>query len=404
LIQSQAGNGWIYYTHIEKGSPQPPKPLNISGIVISENLKTYDAPSYRANNIGKLSAGTKIIIQHEINRWYLIEVNNSKVWVYKGVSKQDITVEPKFVLVYEKASTRGNIVATLTTGNSVKILDVVNGWYKISFNNKIGWVYSSHLYNGSPALTKIQAVTIENNTAVYRYPDVMSKKLQTLSFGDHVYIIREVDNYYYLSSDQFGYGWVKKNKVVPFSGKLTSLYGKTIVIDPGHGGYDSGAIGRYFGTLEKNINLSTALLLKSKLNQLGVNVVVTRLTDTFITLENRVRISHNYNADAFISIHYNSFPNNTSVTGIETYYYTYKKDYLLGYYIQQEMIKKTNFKNRGVKFGNLYVLRNNKQPSVLLELGFLSNSIEEAIIRTDSYRDKVTDGIINGLKLYFSQK
>lgn len=177
------------------------------------------------------------------------------------------------------------------------------------------------------------------------------------------------------------------------------LRNKTIVIDAGHGGYDVGAVGTT-GSYEKDLTYLTAKELESELTILGANVLLTRSRDEFVSLGSRASFSNISNADVFISIHYNSFQEQPEVTGIETFYYyeEYKK---LAQHIQEGIIKSTNSRDRGIEQGDLFVLRKNTRPAVLLELGFISNKESETKLKTKAYQKQIVSGIVNGLRTYF---
>src|SRR5690606_38055493 len=129
----------------------------------------------------------------------------------------------------------------------------------------------------------------------------------------------------------------------------------------------------------------TSQLLAKKLERLGAVPILTRNHDVFLPLENRVAYSHAYQADAFLSIHYNSAPEYPDVHGIGTYYY-YDSYYPLANEMQEEIIQATGFKNRDVKKESYYVIRENIRPGVLIELGFLSNREEENKLKTNAFQ------------------
>lgn len=177
---------------------------------------------------------------------------------------------------------------------------------------------------------------------------------------------------------------------------------KTILIDAGHGGHDVGAIGAA-ESYEKDIAFITASELERTLRLLGAKTIVTRKKDDFISLNARTSFSNKSDIDVFLSIHYNSFPEQPDVTGIETYYY-HDQHKELAQFIQRGVIQKTNAKNRGISKGDYFVLRENFKPSVLLELGFISNEESEDLLRTNFYQMKIVAGIVSGLKDYFGDK
>ena len=182
---------------------------------------------------------------------------------------------------------------------------------------------------------------------------------------------------------------------------------RIIVIDPGHGGDDPGAIsvtGRY----EKDLNFSVANKVFQGLIEKGYNVLMTRDTDTNIGLYERARIANENFADLFISIHGNSFPDNRAVSGLEVYYMRADKSqikiedqYPFAKSIHDEIIKSTGALSRGIKTNPYVVIRETKMSAVLIESGFLSNPQEESLLYSDEYQNYLAEGIIKGIESYF---
>ena len=177
-----------------------------------------------------------------------------------------------------------------------------------------------------------------------------------------------------------------------------TLNGLTIVVDAGHGGNDRGTTGMQ-GTDEKLLTLMTAELLSSKLKAAGANVVMTRDSDTYISLRKRVAITQQSGADAFISLHYDANPD-TSITGFTTYY-THNNQKALASSLNDGLASTITLRNRGAQPANFLVLRENRQNAVLVELGFLSNPSEERVLTTEMFREQATHGIYQGLINYF---
>jgi N-acetylmuramoyl-L-alanine amidase len=124
------------------------------------------------------------------------------------------------------------------------------------------------------------------------------------------------------------------------------------------------------------------------------------LYSNYISLNKRVEISHYHFADAFISLHYNSALD-TRASGLLTFYYG-QKDIKLADSVHSGLLQaSTGLPGGNVRFGNFHVLRENKQPAVLVELGFLSNPFDEMTVRSDSFQSKAASGITNGLAKYF---
>lgn len=175
------------------------------------------------------------------------------------------------------------------------------------------------------------------------------------------------------------------------------LSGYTIVIDPGHGGKDPGAIGLN-GIMEKDLILETSLAIAEKIEDFGGNVILTREDDRFVTLKDRILISNQNDVDAFISIHYNSYSEDY-VGGINTYYYNDGRR--LANVIQKRLSEEVSLRNRGVRQDSYRVLRDNRHPAILIELGFITNTTELATIQSPTYHDQVAEGITKGLMEYF---
>ena len=198
----------------------------------------------------------------------------------------------------------------------------------------------------------------------------------------------------------------RENRVIKdkieINGKLN------IVIDPGHGGKDSGAIALDGYTYEKDLNLLVAENLMEKLNNNSeINATITRTRDEYIKLLDRAAISNDSNADLFLSIHFNS-ADNSSAKGIEVLYASEKnvsiKDTVQKHFascLQKALIKETGALDRGIKNRPaIIVLNKTKNVSALVELGFLSNESDLENIKDPDYIDKLARGIYNGIEDY----
>ena len=183
---------------------------------------------------------------------------------------------------------------------------------------------------------------------------------------------------------------------------------KTIVIDPGHGGMDSGAIGINH-VLEKDVVLKVEqeiLRLNKTLFDNRFDIFLTRYGDTLVSLSDRSRLAKGLNADVFISLHCNS--SNATSRGIEVFVHDSnspktKASIELGVYILNECYQKLGFENRGVKFANFQVLRETTFcPSVLVEMGFLTSADEAGYFLETKNVRAMALGIIMGLYNYFN--
>lgn len=183
---------------------------------------------------------------------------------------------------------------------------------------------------------------------------------------------------------------------------------KTVVIDPGHGGYDAGSVG-INGTIEKNATLSIFLKLGAILEKKGFNVVYTRESDNVTwpsdnkkDLAARAAIANEASADIFISIHLNTFKME-EVRGTETYYNRVSTEgKKIAELIQNKIVKDVRSKDRGAQPGNFSVLKKVSAPAVLIELGYISNKSEESLLNSRSYQNKISGAIADGIYAYFN--
>lgn len=169
---------------------------------------------------------------------------------------------------------------------------------------------------------------------------------------------------------------------------------KTVIIDAGHGGHDSGALGR--GVREKDVALDTARRLKREL-QSSFNVVMVRDSDRFVDLNRRVSISNRYSSAVLVSIHYNHSSRRSR--GPETYYWRVDS-YGLAKRLQREMaaVSPSEYGSRGLVRRRLRLTRNTRIPSVLVEIGYLSNYSDARLSRSSSYRQKMAEAMARAIR------
>ena len=206
-------------------------------------------------------------------------------------------------------------------------------------------------------------------------------------------------------------------------GFVKGQYSKTIFLDPGHGGRDSGAY--YYNVAEKDLNMQVYRKLRKKLEELGYKVLTSRDSDIdvdFIT--ERSRMVNKTNSDIFISIHFNATGSAYSKSsGIQTYSYSDEPDYpskinpywhnhpdrmseskRLAAAIHSSLLAETGAKDAGLLERSFAVLRETAKPAVLLELGYIDNFAENQQIRDSHYQDKLVAGIVKGIQKYYAGK
>ncbi len=200
---------------------------------------------------------------------------------------------------------------------------------------------------------------------------------------------------------------------------------RIVMLDAGHGGKDTGTVGNR-NVQEKLVALDVAKRVRKHLKKLGVNAVLTRDKDKYVSLPKRVNMANRRNTDLFVSIHFNS--SKPSAKGVETFILTspgfqstntstrkrMKKlrypgtpfdhsSTVAGYAIHKKLISYTKAPDRGLKEARFYVLKNVKCPAVLVECGFLSNSQEQKKVLDSKYRDTIAHGIAYGIFNYVNE-
>ena len=197
---------------------------------------------------------------------------------------------------------------------------------------------------------------------------------------------------------------------------------QVVVIDPGHGGKDSGAVGSK-KIYEKQVVLDISYRIKKLLETHGLKVVMTRSGDKYLSLDDRVDLARKVKADLFLSIHADG-AFSSSAHGVETFITTaagfdssnhYGKggdqsavlnnrynaaNAMLGYAVQSNLLKMSGRSDRGVRRARFAVIKKAPCPAALVECGFLTNLEEERLLSTEAYRSRVAQGIVNGVRAY----
>lgn len=275
-----------------------------------------------------------------------VKVSNTNV---SNTTSTASTAVTKFVTssdglnLRSSASASSTKLANIPYGTQVSVTSTSNGWGKVTYNSKTGYINLSYTSNSKPAA----------------------------------------------------------NTPVASNG---TLKGKIIVLDPGHGGKFAGAQGIVH---EEDVNLAIALKTRTFLQNMGAVVIMTRVTDTSCLdgtynadLVCRPNVATKAKASAFISIHANA--GTSSANGSETYYYNSSRgDKKLATAILNEIGEEVGTKLRNVGYGNFSVLRNSTVPSTLIETGFVTNPSDAAKLGSSAYQDKFAKAIAEGIQSYF---
>lgn len=167
-----------------------------------------------------------------------------------------------------------------------------------------------------------------------------------------------------------------------------------VVIDPGHGGYDTGA--SYGGFEEKDITLLLSNKLKKSLEKYGIRVFLTRDDDSFLSLAERVEITNSIKPNVFISIHNNAIVTSRVIRGVETYFWTHQSQ-KLAYLIHKSILSHINIPDHYIRKARFYVIKYTSVPAVLAELGFLSNHDDRKLLISSNTQDEYTKALTEAI-------
>ncbi|MCM3743444.1 N-acetylmuramoyl-L-alanine amidase [Sporosarcina luteola] len=438
-IRFGSGTGWVASWLVVSEEAKKLSPRTAISKVSALNIRTE--PSLSAAVVGQMNAGEAAVMTGRQGEWASIVLNGVDGWVHTDYiteiqqsengqagtavkpevqNPEQFTVSVDALNVRKAPGLSSKKVGLIRKGESYAIEEVDGNWVRLALGKKSsGWVYSFHgtlSAKSTAGKTEVAAdnkVTVLTNGTNLRSAATTSSAIVTrANAGEKLPVSGEEGEWYKVSlpsgETAFIAKWVvstgdlaqvehtpEKKKKARVPGTLKGL---TIVVDAGHGGNDRGTTGMQ-GTDEKLLTLMTAELLSAKLKAAGANVVMTRESDTYISLRKRVSVSHQHGADAFISLHYDANPD-TSITGFTTYY-THSHQRSLASSINDGLASTISLRNRGTQPANFLVLRENRQNAVLIELGFLSNPSEERVLTTEMFREQASHGIYQGLLEHF---
>ncbi len=372
------------------------------------DLQVRAGPGKEYKVIGNITQDSEWNVLETAGDWTSIQFKGQTGWVASWLvssttaspdqkTSQVKEVKARILNVRDFPGTENRIISQLPSGTIVEEVRQEKNWSFIRYQNgQTGWVDSTYLQETDKQEESEFLTILYQATNLRSGPGLNYEVIKQAPAKARYKIAAKEGKWFRILLDDGRSAYVA-DWVVSTASKLSTSpvlkSGKTVVLDAGHGGYDSGALG--ITTLEKILTLKTTTTIAEKLKNAGVQVILTRDDDTFVSLSERTLLSDRYKADAFVSIHFDSTVDPTA-NGATTYYYG-ENDMSLASAIHAKIGDDTTLRDRGIRYGNYYVLRNNKQPSVLLELGFLSNPWEEQLVNRLDYQSKVTTEISNGI-------
>ncbi|QHE53099.1 SH3 domain-containing protein [Pontibacillus sp. HMF3514] len=432
-IDYDGKQGWVHQNYVNvttAASSSSDQQQAEEKMVQVNNLNVRKRPSLSSEVIDQLDKGTKVTVTSERENWSNVTYNNNQGWVASQFiekstpastqeddtnpsteqSKGTVTVQTPILNVRSEGNLGSQVIAQVKKGDKLPFLQEKEAWYQIKLDNgQTGWVANWLVERDSVSTSnsKEWITLLYNATNIRKGPGTDTAIVGRASMGDQFVVKSHKNKWYeieYNNKTAYVADWIVANSqtdIKQMSQKNQTLKNKTIVIDAGHGGRDVGTIG-HDGFYEKKLTIKTANRLAERLRLAGANVILTRTDDTYISLSSRATMSNVKGADAFLSLHYNSFPQSPSVSGIGTYYY-HDRDRAFAQTVQRAMIQSTALHNREARFGDYHVIRENRQPALLLELGFLSNPQEGKTVQTKSFQEKITKGIAKGVIEYLNK-
>lgn len=256
------------------------------------------------------------------------------------------------------------------------------------------------------ALTRQKTVVVSvENVNVRQGPGLKYKTVKTLNSKTRLNVLAEKNDWYKVRISDHKFGWIASWLVNRRDNlqKATKLSEATIVIDAGHGGWDSGAEykdSKKSKYMEKAYTLKMAKLVATDLRTKGAHVIMTRDSDKYVGLKARPELAEKVHADAFISFHFDSSPQRNEATGLTTYYYHKGASKQLARTMNNQFDNLT-LNNRGIDFGDFLVIRDNSRPAILCEMGYINNTHDFKSISSTTYQVKVARQVAKGLSDYF---
>ncbi|MHB8126387.1 MAG: N-acetylmuramoyl-L-alanine amidase [Desulfitobacteriaceae bacterium] len=425
------------------------KELKKGKISASGGLNLRDIPASTGKALMTIPEGTTIDLTDLQGQWYQTTYQSKTGWISadyvtvtlnKQPQQGKITASGGLNLRDIPAST-GKALVTIAEGTTIDLTDLQGQWYQTTYQSKTGWISASYvtiISTNQPDSNSSNATSTDNvystttidlslNGTVYILggTGIISSNTQNIIEGKASSKYKDnLKDFPPLPSeikkpdspsrggDIIDNNPAKEVLINPFQGiPANVLSGKTILVDPGHGGKDPGAIGPN-NTYEKNNTLAIALALNDILKQAGAKVILTRNKDIspatnyseIEDLQARVNLADKKNADLFISIHNDSF-SNPDKQGTSTYFSEdnpkQNESIQLANCIQFSVTDTVNTINRGIKQANFYVLRNTTMPSILIEAAFISNPNEETRLQNPTFQKNVATAIFHGIYNYY---
>jgi len=408
---------------------EPPVATTSSGqgkITASGGLNLRDTPSISGKLLLTIPQGTTIDILDTQGQWYKTTYQNKTGWVsaaYVEVTReftQGRIIANGGLNLRQGPSTTDEIIETIPEGVIVTILAEGDEWHKVNYRGDVGWVFAEYVQILPSKSSGSKEIDLSPNGKVFILggSSIISSNAQNIieskatsgyaaNLKDFPPLPASLDE----PEEPDTYDPLDEELIDPFTGiPYYALEGLIIVIDPGHGGPDTGAIGPSY-TLEKDNNLAISLYLKDILTEAGATVLMTRESDCAVAknytqradLEARVDFANKNKADLFISIH-NNANTNPDVNGTSVYYSAKSakaaESAKLARALQDAIVDTVYTVDKGVRTEDFYVIRHVTMPAVLIESAYISNPEEEQRLKNPIFQKNLATAIFHGIYEY----
>ncbi|MGE7790944.1 N-acetylmuramoyl-L-alanine amidase [Lysinibacillus sp. NPDC096259] len=393
------------------------------------NIRKSKDSSSTANIVGTVNKGGKLSVYAVEGDWLKVTYKGAFAYIHKtyaqfldadgnalGNVQKQVTATQN-LNVYVKPTSSSKVITTVNSKTKLPVYKTVSGYHLTVVNGIPGYVVANSTEDvevEQPSTPDPTPPTVSGDVLgratvdslnIRKEANSTSTVLGKLKKGEYIQV-NSINGYWAQVTYQGQKGYVHKSYLKLLNQSGNPLKNRIIILDPGHGGKDPGAVvGSYS---EKAITLKVGTLVKQKLEAAGAKVYMTRTGDTYPSLQDRVDFTNANYGEIFVSIHVNSAAN-TAALGTETYYAIstgdmYQEDIDLATFVNNQIVNNLNMKNRGVKEQQYYVIRNTIIPAILVELGFLTNSEDRGKMTNDKYAELFADSIYKGISQYYAKK
>ena len=413
-------------------------------VVETAVLNVRYGPGLSHDVLTQVEENDRLFLLGEENKWYKVRLSDDQIgWVASWlVDSNDILhddqqfaiVTADAVNIRQFSTTDSNIIGAVYKDSELQILYQEGDWYQVLYMGQVAWIHGDYVdiittpsaaqadsVQDIPTDSTVVVIGNAQSTNIRSLASMDGEVIHTAGPGERFQYIESVGSWFHIRINENLTGYVADSVATlstvetqaesvasqdltgsQYARSISNISEATIVIDAGHGGRDSGAVSSDNSIFEKDITLSTAILLRNRLQDAGANVILSRSSDEFVSLDDRVITGHNYQADLFISLHYDAIEVANSMSGTTTYYYS-ESNLELANTVNRYLAQLGPLNNNGVRHGNYYVLRANNQPSILLELGYMNSDIDIQHIDTIAYQSTIVEAVYQALREYYGQ-